>query len=151
AMGVAAATYRSEGPPVTVQLGKADPISQTVVDPAGRPVAGTRVRIWRIGAGWGRPSAGTDRGPGPIGPFWPKPVVTNEDGKFSFSGIGGLSPVIVEMLAPGCVRTDAMFSEGAVKIPVRSPKWVSGNVRAAKTGKPVVGAEISYPARFPAT
>src|SRR5262249_48676652 len=82
---------------------------------------------------------------------WPKSVVTEEDGKFSLPGLGGLSPVIAEVLAPGWVRTDSLISERSVKVQVYPLKWVSGNIRAAATGKPVAGVEIGYPARFSAT
>jgi hypothetical protein len=136
---------------VTVRLGKSEPISQAVMDKNGRPLAGARVRIWRIGPVWVRPSADAERDPEPVAGFWPKPVVTDEDGKFSFPGLGGLSPVIAEVLAPGCAREDAWLSRPLGMIQVRPPKWVSGNVRASATGKPVAGAEIGYAARFPAT
>jgi hypothetical protein len=149
AIGTVDATYQSDGPPVAVRLGKSDPIDETVRDADGRPVAGARVRIWRIGSVWVRPSADADRDPDPIASFWPKAVVTDKDGKFSFPGLGGLSPVIAEMLAPGYVRTDTRLS-GPGMMGVHPPKWVSGNVRAASTRKPVAGTEIGYPARFSA-
>jgi RNA polymerase sigma factor (sigma-70 family) len=151
AIGTAAATYQSDGPPVTVRLGKRDPISQTVRDAAGRPVVRARVRIWRIGSVWVRPSAEADRDPDPVAPFWPKPVVTDEDGKFSFGGLEGLSPVIVEVLAPDCARTDALLSDPPGLRRIGHPNWVAGNVRAAGSGKPVAGAEVGYPALFSAT
>jgi RNA polymerase sigma factor (sigma-70 family) len=146
----AAATYQADGPPVAVRLGKGDPISQTVRDQDGRPVAGARVRIWRIGPVWVSPSADADRDPEPVAAFWPKPVVSDKDGKFSFPGLGGLSPVIAEMLAPGYVRTDTRLS-GQGMMGFHPPKWVSGSVRTASTRKPVAGVEIGYPARFSAT
>jgi RNA polymerase sigma factor (sigma-70 family) len=149
--GIAAATYQSDGPPLTVRLGKSEPIGQTVIGANGRPLAGARVRIWRIGSVWVRPSADADRDPDPIARFWPKPVVTDGDGKFSFPGLDGLSPVIVEVLAPGCARVDALLPKRLGTIQVRPPKWVSGSVRAAGTDKPVAGAEVGYPAQFPAT
>jgi hypothetical protein len=151
AIGTAAATYKTEGPPVAVRLGGGDPISLTVMDANHRPVVGARVRIWRVGPVWVRPSAEADQDPEPVAGFWPKPTVTDADGKLSFPGLGGPSPVIAEVLAPGYARTDVMLSEQAVKVQVYPLKWVSGNVRAADTGKPIAGVEIGYPARFSAT
>jgi RNA polymerase sigma factor (sigma-70 family) len=151
AIGVAAATYKTDGLPVAVRLGKGQPISRTVMDENDRSVAGARVRVWRIGPVWMRPCAEVDRDPEPVAGFWPKPVVTDEDGKFSFPGLDGLSSVIAEVLAPGCARTDAPLSGQFMKIQVFPPKWVSGNVRATASGKPVAGVEIGYPARSSVT
>src|SRR5262249_18745786 len=75
AIGAAAATYQAGGPPLAVRLAKGDPLSQTVKDKNGRPLAGARVRIWRIGSVWVPPSADAERDPDPIAHFWPKPVI----------------------------------------------------------------------------
>src|SRR5262249_8422657 len=150
--GTAAVTYQAEGPSLVVRLSKGDPIRQTLMDVKnGHPIAGARMRIWRIGSVWVRPSADADRDPDPVARFWPKPVITHEVGMFSFPGLDGLCPVIAEVFAPGCARTESLLAGRPVMVRVSPPKWVSGSVRAAGSGKPVAGAEIGYPALFSAT
>jgi len=59
--------------------------------------------------------------------------------------------VFAEVLAPGCARMDVLLSGRRGKIQVSPPKWVTGNVRAADTDKPVAGVEIDYLSRFSPT
>jgi RNA polymerase sigma factor (sigma-70 family) len=163
AFGTIDTTYKAGDPAIVVKLGDGQPLRGAVVGVggkplanavfgvAGKPVVGAKVRVWRIGPVWVRPSADAEHDPVPVAKFWPKPVLTDAEGKFSFPELGGMSPVIVEVLAPGFAREDGSLSEKSVPIRAIPPKWVTGKITAAESGKPVAGAKIGYPARFSAT
>jgi hypothetical protein len=140
------------GKNVAVQLRKPHPMQGVVLDASGNPVAGARVRVWRLGDVQGEPSQDTDRDPTPPVPFWPAADVTKEDGRFAFPAVGEVDEAILEVVHPKFARVDLPWRSPAGQTPqgfrvrLLQPKEVIGRV-IDPNGKPVAGARIAFPTR----
>jgi RNA polymerase sigma factor (sigma-70 family) len=139
--------WREGMPPVEVVLREAAAVRGVVVR-GDKPVAGARVRVWRIGPVWVAPSAHAGQEVALPVPFWPAPAVTDGEGRFTFHGLNQAEPVVVEVLGPTPSRADYPLRAGqANRFALRRAKLVTGRVVAADSGRPVAGARVYSPIR----
>jgi RNA polymerase sigma factor (sigma-70 family) len=120
----------------TLRLVKDDaPVKGRIRDLQGRPVAGAAVEIHHIGT--------------LFRPAWvglPEQLTTDQDGRFTLTGIGRGRETAVRIASPTAELKFAGFTTGApdstVEIIAGPTKPIEGVVRARDTGKPLPGVVV---------
>jgi hypothetical protein len=134
---------RLESGGADVGIPAARSVGGVLVDPDGKPAAGVRLGVVRLGSAAAEPVQGQERKP-PEG--WPAEVVSGPDGTFAFAGLPAGEGVWVEVrdqrFALSSVRIAANES-APVHITLEPPRVLNGLVTGADTGKPLAGAKVS--------
>lgn len=126
---------------VELKLPAASALRGALLDDEGRPVAGVRVAVVRVGHAVAEPVVGrADRDP----PAWPAAATTAADGSFAFPGLGGAANVWVRVADPrfalNTFRIDGTQT-GAFRLAPARPLTV--DVRAADTDAALAGARVT--------
>lgn len=158
---------------VAVRLEPERVVRGRLVDAAGRPAAGVEIRIHSPSLRQdSQSSQKKDVEPGerkraklrptvatilgnianympPEGPFWPKPVVTDEQGRFLILGLGpGKATLVAEggSVAPNRFAVEMVEPPGTehVTLTLTSAPLVEGRVTEEGSGKPVPGARLTF-------
>ena len=139
-------------PAAEIRLRPEQVIQGKLFDVHGQPAAGVELHVWSIGrpteTGW---YDGVSMGnpPAPEGlRVWPKPVVTDDQGRFTLAGIGQSVTVGFHIrdrrFANGGlqVRTDSRDGPKSVTEALRPAVIIEGRVLAADTGQPIPHALV---------
>ena len=142
-------------PTADVRLRPEQIIRGRLVDVNGQPTAGVEVHIQfyshgrgesdSIGLPWAGPLEGI--------PAWPKPVTTDAQGRFAFTGIGrGFVALRVRDPRFACQRFDLKDNERdegkEVTLALQPATIIEGRALAADTGQPIPLAVISVRASY---
>jgi protocatechuate 3,4-dioxygenase beta subunit/5-hydroxyisourate hydrolase-like protein (transthyretin family) len=145
---------RAERPRAEIRLPAQWPFRGRLVDAEGRPAAGVKVHLKGVrdepekeaGAKW-IVTWFTDL-PEDL-PVWPKPAVTDQQGRFTFSGIGrnqkGQLQIRDPRFAGKVVRIKAGELPAArqLELSLAPPEFFEGRVVCEDTGKPAAGARLT--------
>jgi RNA polymerase sigma factor (sigma-70 family) len=126
--------------PLVLTLPTATALRGALLDADGRPAAGVRVEVVRVGDAVAEPVVGVPRA---APPGWPAAAITDADGAFALPALGGAANVWVRVDDPRFAldtfrldgRTDAMRLDPARPLTVE--------VRAADTGAALAGARVT--------
>jgi hypothetical protein len=145
--------------PVELRLAKEDAFRGSLVDRDGRPTAGVRVAVVRLGDAAWEPVQGDDAAPPP---FWPAPVFSDERGEFVLPGLGSAANVWLQFQDDRYALTTVPArpaAQGPAQYRLAPARLLSGRVLADDTGKPLAGARLAvyagnfmgtYPERYTA-
>ncbi|WP_020467194.1 carboxypeptidase-like regulatory domain-containing protein, partial [Singulisphaera acidiphila] len=139
-------------PEADLKLQTEQPVRVRLVDVSGAPAGGVKVLILGVGrmndqgnykgiALWASPPKGLRS--------WPRPVTTDNDGRFTLHGIGGGVSLNIGVRDPRFAQQDLRISldgEAAGKettLALEPARIIEGHVLAADTGRPIPNAVVS--------
>jgi protocatechuate 3,4-dioxygenase beta subunit len=138
----------AERPEVSLKLDPEQAVSGRVIDLQGQPAAGVTLRVSHLSKRALTGYFGVADAVGEL-PLWPRPVTTDEQGRFALRGVGPGVDVILE-------ARDDRFAPQALKLttgPVGRPKEATltldplrvleGQITRADTGKPAAGVRLT--------
>src|SRR5581483_6755362 len=112
-----------------------------LVGPDGRPAAGVRLAVVRLGhaARETIPGDAADPPPG-----WPAEVVSDGDGRFRVDGVAADEPVWLQVQDDRfALATFPVAAAEPAAVTLAGPRVLTGRVVADDTGRPLAGARLS--------
>ncbi len=155
----AAMDLDDDRPEVEIRLRPERLIRGRITDPAGKPCAGVRVEVLKLGHipesatgpsgdllmfGW---SHGRER------PGWPGPEITDDEGRFTLPGIGRGFEVWLGLIDPRFARQESRIQTGNAPQPMECtfvltpPRILDIQVADARTGEPIPHAPVFIESR----
>jgi len=153
-----AVSLRAGQPNLALSLSADRPLRGRLTDATGRPVAGVRVEVVRLGSALREIVQARDEGqdrenarPGGPADFWPAPATTNAAGEFELPGLGTVRNVWLQIQDDRFALSTfpAEFSDGRpidghpFGVMVTPGRVLEGTVTAADTGQPIPYARLT--------
>ena len=158
--GLASQAIKETERDITIEMPKEGTIRGRLLTANGTPAAGAVVKITSVGS-YGEHALYVDSETreSDLPRYWPRPVTTDNDGRFSLSGIPAGSHVGLDVRHPACAREDMTVDTGqgetdhtrdwdvrllpaSFRHSLGPARPVEGVVTAADTGKPLANVLV---------
>ncbi len=138
----------ADGPAAEIRLRAEQVIWGRLVDVSGQPAAGVEVELHDLSYGKGHFIGIPWSGPFQGAKAWPKPITTDSQGRFAFTGVGRGSITLLVRDSRFAqqklnVQTDGKDAPAEVTLALQPAAIIEGRVLTADTGQPISNAVIA--------
>ncbi len=159
--GLASQALKDTEREITIEMPKEATVQGRLLTANGTPATGATVKVVGIGDyGENGLNVESETPDSDLPRYWPRPVATNDDGRFSLAGMPAGSHVQLEVRHPACAREDLTVDTGLGEtdqtrerdVSLLPPSFrhslsparpVEGIVTAADTGKPLANVLVN--------